>query len=125
MSTAASSTLHIPRQNSGWNTSFTTQTWKSRAPAHWLPSTISCRQRTSPPQNPEDNGTRGNHVEHWLNGKKVLEFERGSEQFRAAIAKSKFKNRDKFGEAKEGCILLQDHGGGIAFRNIRIRVLDE
>jgi hypothetical protein len=68
---------------------------------------------------------RGNHVEHWLNGKKVLEFERGSEQFRAAIAKSKFKNRDKFGEAKEGCILLQDHGGGIAFRNIRIRVLDE
>ncbi len=67
---------------------------------------------------------RGNHVEHWLNGKKVLEFERGGEQFRAAVAKSKFKNRDKFGEAKEGCILLQDHGGGIAFKNIRIKVLD-
>jgi hypothetical protein len=55
----------------------------------------------------------------------VLEFERGSKEFRAAIAKSKFKNRDKFGEAKEGYILLQDHGGGIAFRNIRIRVLDD
>lgn len=68
---------------------------------------------------------RGNHVEHWINGKKVLEFERGSEQFRAAVAKSKFKNRDKFGEAKEGCILLQEHGGGTAFRNIRIKVLDD
>ena len=68
---------------------------------------------------------RGNHVEHWINGKKVLEFERGSEQFRAAVAESKFKNRDRFGEAKQGYILLQDHGGGIAFRNIRIKVLDD
>ncbi len=68
---------------------------------------------------------RGNHVEHWVNGKKVLEFERGSDQFRAAVAKSKFKNRDKFGEARQGYILLQDHGGGIAFRNIRIKVLDD
>jgi hypothetical protein len=67
---------------------------------------------------------RGNHVEHWISGKKVLEFERGGEQFRAAVAESKFKNRDKFGEARQGYILLQDHGGGIAFRNIRIRVLD-
>ena len=68
---------------------------------------------------------KGSHVEHWISGKKVLEFERGSEKFRAAVAESKFKNRDKFGEAKQGYILLQDHGGGIAFRNIRINVLDD
>ena len=64
---------------------------------------------------------KGNTVQHWLNSKKVLEFERGSEQFRAAVAKSKFKDRDTFGEAKQGHILLQDHGGGIAFRSIKIK----
>jgi hypothetical protein len=69
--------------------------------------------------------SKGNLVEHWINGKKVLQFIRGGEQFRNAVAKSKFKNRDKFGEAKEGYILLQDHGGGIAFRNIKIRVLKD
>ncbi|MCP4262359.1 MAG: DUF1080 domain-containing protein [Planctomycetes bacterium] len=69
--------------------------------------------------------SRGNLIEHWINGKKVLQFERGSEQFRDAVAKSKFKNRDKFGEAKQGYILLQDHGGGIAFRNIKIRKLKD
>jgi len=69
--------------------------------------------------------SKGNLIEHWINGKKVLEFERGGKQFRDAIAKSKFKNRDKFGELKQGSILLQDHGGGIAFRNIKIRVLKD
>jgi hypothetical protein len=69
--------------------------------------------------------SKGNLVEHWINGKKVLQFVRGSQQFRNAIAKSKFKNREKFGEAEQGYILMQDHGGGIAFRNIKIRVLKD
>jgi hypothetical protein len=68
---------------------------------------------------------KGNTVQHWLNNKKVLEFERGSETFRAAVAKSKFKNRGRFGEAEQGHILLQDHGGGIAFRNLKIKTTDK
>lgn len=64
---------------------------------------------------------QGNTVQHWLNNKKVLEFERGSVAFRTAVANSKFKDRDKFGEAEQGHILLQDHGGGIAFRSIKIK----
>jgi len=68
---------------------------------------------------------RGGFVEHYLNGVKVLRYERGGEEFRAAVAKSKFKDLDNFGQAEQGHILLQDHGGGIAFRNIRIRVLKD
>jgi hypothetical protein len=65
---------------------------------------------------------KGKNVEHWLNNKKILSFERGSEAFRAAVAKSKFKKHERFGEADQGPIILQDHGGGIAFRNIKIKV---
>jgi hypothetical protein len=64
---------------------------------------------------------KGNHIEHWLNGKKTLEFERGSPALKALIAESKYKEIAGFGQASKGRILFQDHGDNVSFRNIRIR----
>ena len=66
---------------------------------------------------------QGKHVEHWLNGEKVLEYELGSPELKAAVAKSKFKNAPGFGEKIKGHIMLTDHHGETWYRNIRIREL--
>ncbi len=66
---------------------------------------------------------KGNHVQHWLNGVKILEYERGSEAFKQAIAKSKFSTTKGFAEASSSPVLLQAHGDKVSYRNINIKEL--
>jgi hypothetical protein len=63
------------------------------------------------------------HVEHWLNGQRIVQFEIGSPEMKALIAKSKYKDIQGFGDTTSGHILLQDHGDEVSFRNLKIRAL--
>lgn len=65
----------------------------------------------------------GNHVEHWFNGAKVVEFEIGSPDWQARLAASKFKDWPLYAKASTGHIGLQEHGSYVAFRNMKIRRL--
>ena len=65
----------------------------------------------------------GNHVEHWLNGTKVVEYEFASPEWTRLVAESKFKAWPIYGKAARGHIVLQDHGNHVEFRNIRIKEL--
>jgi hypothetical protein len=66
---------------------------------------------------------RGNHVEHWLNGVKVVEYELGSPDWEARVKGSKFAPHVHYGRNASGYIGLQDHGDWVAYRDIKIRVL--
>ncbi len=64
---------------------------------------------------------RGNHVEHWLNGEKVVEYEIGSDDWNRRVAGSKFKAWPQFAKVRKGHLCLQDHGDRVEYKNIKIR----
>jgi hypothetical protein len=67
---------------------------------------------------------RGERVEHWLNGRKLLEYDNGSAEWNAKVAASKFSEWPNFAKARRGYIAIQgDHQGELSLRNIRVREL--
>lgn len=105
--------------NAGHRDGLTAETSAGSAYALYAP----VRDVTNPPG--EWNTSRiishGDHVEHWLNGVKLLEFTIGSADWNERVENSKFRTWQHFGRWPEGHIAIQDHGDRVAFRNIRIR----
>jgi hypothetical protein len=63
----------------------------------------------------------GNHVEHYLNGAKVVDYELGSDDWNRRVAATKFDAWKKFGKNRRGHVVLQDHGNEVWYRNVRIK----
>lgn len=63
------------------------------------------------------------HVEHWLNGTKVVDYQLWTPEWEQLKANSKWKDVKPYGMSKSGHIALQDHGGGVAFKNIKLKPL--
>ena len=66
---------------------------------------------------------KGNHVEHWLNGNKVVEYEMGSDEMSKLLKQSKFKDNSGYGKSPDGLIMFQHHGQKVWFKNIRVKRL--
>jgi len=64
-----------------------------------------------------------NHIEHWLNGVKVVSVQRGGSEWKQLVADSKFADMPGYGKSESGYIALQDHGDPVWYRNIRVREL--
>lgn len=64
----------------------------------------------------------GNHVEHWLNGERMVAYDLGSAEWNAKVTASKFDAWKSFGKAARGHLALQQHGGKVAFRNLKIKI---
>lgn len=65
----------------------------------------------------------GNHVEHWMNDVRIVQYELLSPEWEKLVKESKFNEWPRFGRSPRGHIALQDHGDRVAYRNIRIRTL--
>jgi hypothetical protein len=67
---------------------------------------------------------RGERVVHWLNGVRLLEYELGSPDWQERVERCKWKDMPDYGRRAEGRIALQDHGDRVAYRSLKIHVLD-
>jgi 3-keto-disaccharide hydrolase len=81
-------------------------------------------RRPAPQWNRSRIVARGTRLEHWLNGRRMVEADTSSEKFLKGVAASKFARLGKFGQSPAGRIMLQDHGAEVWFRSIRLRELD-